>query len=194
MRYLKVFPAALLVALAVMSAACWSTAEQKPATNGAADETVAERDGGTAEASPGTDANPPGPAPEATRRELTPTETLREFDAATIAQDPARVRRVLSRSSIEYFEKEARKQGMTFDELVRRPSRMPTVETPAMRNERIDGDTATVEAQNRLTGSFDTYPLVREDGVWKVAYDKYLKEKLDELNRATRSAPDAPSN
>jgi hypothetical protein len=56
---------------------------------------------------------------------------------------------------------------------------------PVTRNEKIEGDTATVEIKNETTGEFDMkIPLVREDGMWKLARDKYVEEVLKKANEA----------
>lgn len=44
---------------------------------------------------------------------------------------------------------------------------------PEMRNEKIDGDTATIEV--KAEGKWDETPLVKEDGIWKIAFDKVGK-------------------
>lgn len=118
--------------------------------------------------------------------ELSPTETLREFDVATLAQDSDRIKKVITKSTFKYLDGEAKKQGLTFEQLVKQPNQMPTVEAPETRNEKIDGGKATVEAKNRATGTYDVYPLEKEGGIWKVAFDKYLKLKLEELNQGPK--------
>lgn len=122
--------------------------------------------------------------------ELSPTDTLKEFDVATLSQDPERIKKVVTKSTIKYLEGEAKKQGMTFEQMVKQPNQMPTVEAPETRNEKIDGNKATVEAKNRILGTYDTYPLTKEDGIWKVEFDKYLKQKMKELNEG----PKLPGN
>jgi len=175
---------------------CWSAAEKESPVN-VPNETVKntkEVENDTAEEiaeqiKEETESNDKKSGAPPLDKELSPTEALREFDAATNAKSVERIKRVITKSSIEFFESEAKKQGFTFKQLVERPSEMPTVETPEMRNEKIDGNRATVEAKNRFLGSYDTYPLVKEDGVWKVEYDKYLKQQLEKLNMGPVPVP-----
>jgi hypothetical protein len=173
---------------AVLFAGCWSAEETKNANENT--EPTAGRTNENDQPRPEAGDESAETKTEAPKGPLSPTETLLEFDRAVYARDAERLKKVISKSTYEYFESEAKKQGMTFKQLVERPSEMPTVETPATRNEKISGNTATVEAQNRVTGSYDTYPLVREDGVWKVEYEKYLKQKLEELNKVTKPVPE----
>lgn len=101
--------------------------------------------------------------------ELSPTEVLIAFAQASNAHNAENFKKYITKKSLEFFKADAAKQGMTVDELIEKPSQMPTVETPKFRNEKINGNTATVEVENML-GSFDEYPLVKENGVWKVDF------------------------
>ena len=190
MRSFRLLAVAALAA--VLFAACWSSEETKNGSENGENANIYNTEQTDANDQTGqtNTQNSESVKTEAPKGPLSPTETLLEFDRAVYARDTERLIKVISKSTYDYFESEAKKQGMTFKELVERPSEMPTVETPATRNEKISGDTATVEAQNRVTGSYDTYPLVREDGVWKVEYDKYLKQKLEELNKITKPVPE----
>ena len=50
-----------------------------------------------------------------------------------------------------------------------------------MRNEKITGETATLEVKNQTTGAWDTIPFVREEGKWKIAFDKLIEEMMKKL-------------
>jgi hypothetical protein len=43
---------------------------------------------------------------------------------------------------------------------------------PATRNEKIDGDRATLEVHNEAERRWDLVALVKEDGAWKIALDQ----------------------
>lgn len=178
--------------IAVSLVGCWS-AEEKSANSAVENvsKTNAEQVNTTNQNVQSTESNSAKTENSAaeTDKPLSPTATLLEFDKAVYSKSFERVRQVISKNTLEYFENEAKKQGMTFKELIERPSEMPTVETPETRNEKINGNEAIVEAKNRLTGSFDKYFLVKEDGVWKVDYEKYLKQKLEEINKTVRPVP-----
>jgi hypothetical protein len=73
-----------------------------------------------------------------------------------------------------------------------------------MRNEKIEGDTATLEVKNEKTTEWETLYFVKETDEWKIALDKSLEEMFkkslgdwkmpdfDKLNQNTDS--DKPSN
>jgi hypothetical protein len=49
--------------------------------------------------------------------------------------------------------------------------RLP-VARPATRNEKIDGDRATLEVHNEAERRWDLVAFVKEDGAWKIALDQ----------------------
>jgi hypothetical protein len=115
----------------------------------------------------------------------TPTTALRSYIEAQQKGDVAAMKRLLSRSSIEFIEKNARVQNRLVDDILRDETKVRIAAVPEMRNERIEGDTATVEVRDDQTGKFDlVYPLVREDGSWKLARDKQIEAILRKANEA----------
>ncbi len=113
----------------------------------------------------------------------TPTEALRSYIAAQQKGDIATMKRLLSKSSIALIEANARPQGKTIDDVLREETKVKIAALPETRNEKIDGDTATVEVRDDQTGQFDlVYPFVREDGEWKLARDKQIESILKKAN------------
>ena len=51
---------------------------------------------------------------------------------------------------------------------------------PETRNEKIEGENATLEYKNAATGTWDTIYFVRENGRWKIALDISMGEVLKE--------------
>lgn len=44
------------------------------------------------------------------------------------------------------------------------------------------GDKAIVEAKVNPAANFEKLPFIRENGVWKYAFDKFIKQKMKESN------------
>lgn len=108
-----------------------------------------------------------------------------KYYEASQKQEIATMKSLLSKGSLELIEKSAQAQGITTDELLMKESSIKIANPPVTRNEKIEGDTATVEIKNETTGEFDMkIPLVREDGMWKLARDKYVEEVLKKANEA----------
>jgi uncharacterized membrane protein len=109
-----------------------------------------------------------------------PTATMKAFFEATRKKDAEGFKKTLSKGSLDTIEVSARAQNKTLDELLQ--SGIKTLDanrgnaTPLMRNEKIDGETATLEVQDGENGEWRSIPFVRENGEWKIAFDKALRE------------------
>ena len=117
-----------------------------------------------------------------------PGDVLKQYVAASQRQDIAAMKSMLSKGSLDLIEKSAQTQGTTTDQILRREASVKIKNAPETRNEKIEGETATVEVKNETNGSFDMImPFVRENGAWKLARDKYIEEVLkkagDEVNK-----------
>ena len=110
----------------------------------------------------------------------TPTATLKAFYEASKKKDAAAMKKTLSKGSVNMFEKQAKEQGKSFDDLLKNDKDTPE-KMPETRNEKINGDTATLEVKNDQTNNWDTLPFVKEDGEWKIAFDKFIEDMMKGL-------------
>jgi hypothetical protein len=55
---------------------------------------------------------------------------------------------------------------------------------PETRNEKIEGDKATLEIKDDKMDKWDTVPFVREDGQWKIAIFDQMAEMMEKLDNA----------
>ena len=108
----------------------------------------------------------------AAQKTASPTETLRTFLEASRKKDVETVKKTLSRETLEIAEKSAREHNTTVDALLKKDDVQISDELPEIRNEKIEGDAATVEIKDAANG-YETLPFVKEDGRWKIAFDKY---------------------
>lgn len=133
----------------------------------------------------------------APQRPATPKETFMTYIKALKAKDYTSMKILLSAATIKMHEKEAKAQGVTVDDIVKRETLVGESQTAVeYKNEKIDGDKATLQVKNSY-GSWETVPFVREDGEWKidkVGYaDQMIKDvednerKIDELINGNRS-------
>lgn len=80
------------------------------------------------------------------------------------------------------IEKAARAQKVTSDEVLTSMSRQANAANKEgateTRNEHIEGDAATLELKNPVTGGWDKIPFVKEEGRWKIALDKFMEDIL----------------
>lgn len=103
-----------------------------------------------------------------------PTAALRAYFEASIRKDSAAARRYLSAGTMRLVEDNAKQSGKTVEEAMEEGARRTSMTAlPELSNEKISGDTATVDANHR--GETLTMLMVREGGEWKVALDKTLQ-------------------
>ena len=110
-----------------------------------------------------------------------PTATFKAFFEAQQKKDVAGMKKNLSKTSLSIMEKSAKEQNKTIDDAIKEQLDNPASKTdkiPETRNEKIDGDSATLELHNEDTKKWDKMYFVKEDGAWKIALDRTIEEML----------------
>lgn len=113
---------------------------------------------------------------------VSPTDTLKNYIEASKKKDVTAIRKNLSKGSLELAEKSAKARNTTVDELFKQDNMAALDEIPEIRNERIEGDAASVEVKD-FTSGYDTIPFVKEDGAWKIAFDKYQQALMEKMRQ-----------
>lgn len=103
-----------------------------------------------------------------------PTATAKAFYDAVKAKDVAAIKATMSKGSLELMEKFAKMQNKSLDEALKEPNSSKQPPAFEAQNEKITGDTATVEVKDE-NGKFESLPFVKEDGQWKIALDKAMQ-------------------
>ena len=118
----------------------------------------------------------------------TPLETFQTYAKALKKKDYTSAKLLLSNATIQMHEKEAKASGTTVDDIVKRETLIGDAEkvTIKYRNEKVDGEKATLEVQNSF-GSWETLPFVKEDGVWKIDKAGYAQNII----QTVEDVPDA---
>src|SRR3954466_8129098 len=113
------------------------------------------------------------------KQPATPVETFQTYVKALKKKDITTMKLLLSKDTLKMHQQEAKAEGVTLDDVVKRETLLGDGQTTVeYRNEKIDGDKATVEYKNSY-GIWETVPFVKEDGEWKI--DK--KSYADQLER-----------
>ena len=110
-----------------------------------------------------------------------PSAAIKIYIDAARVNNVAALRGVMSSGTLAMLDKDAQSQSVTTDELLWRISKAAAANKGAQtetRNEIINGDAATVEIKNQATNAWDKIPLVRENGSWKIALDKYMEDLM----------------
>lgn len=157
---MKIYALLFLLAASVL-AACSSSAPQPSANNTA--NTAVTNAAPTVQTSI---------APSA----ASPMETMRALNEAAKSKNVEALKNLVSKGTLKLLEENAAQQATTVDELLRKDNGAPFEELPEMRNEKIEGERATVEVENQETEEWTTLPFVKENGAWKIALDEYVEE------------------
>ncbi len=120
----------------------------------------------------------------------TPLETLKAYTQAIKKKDTTTMKLLLSDASIKMAEQEAKAQNVTLDEIIKRETLFSeNQKSLKYRNEKIDGDKATIEMKD----SFDlwnTVPFVREDGVWKIDKQGIANRMMQDFEQSDKRLDD----
>ncbi len=126
-----------------------------------------------------------------------PTDVLKTYIEASDRKDLAAVKQTFSRGTLKMYEDAAQKRKISVDEVIKDQFELPSsadlkskVQPGA---ETIEGDTATVEAQDTKTGTFDKIMFVKEDGAWKIAFDKYMEDIMNKMREEMKRPAPNPS-
>jgi len=116
----------------------------------------------------------------------TPLETFKTYTKAIKAKDTTTMKVLLSNATLRMHEQEAKAQGLTVDDIVKRETLFSENQTTVeFRNEKIDGDKAALEVKTSF-GSWETVPFVKEDGVWKIDKQGYADQMLRDMDESQR--------
>ena len=121
---------------------------------------------------------------------LTPLETLKAYTTAIKKKDTTTMKLLLSDASIKMAEQEARAQNVALDEIIKRETLFrENQSTVEFRNEKIDGDRATIEMKDSFD-SWNTVPFIREEGIWKIDKQGMANQMILEFERENKRLDD----
>jgi hypothetical protein len=120
----------------------------------------------------------------------TPLETLKAYTAAIKKKDLTTMKLLLSADSIKMAEREAKSQNVTLDEIVKRETLFSENQsTVEFRNEKIDGERATIEMKDSFD-SWSVVPFVREEGAWKIDKQGVANQMMQEIEQRNKEFED----
>lgn len=127
-------------------------------------------------------------------KELSPVDTFKEYVKAIKKKDTTTMKLLLSKATMKMHEQEAKAQNTTVDDVVKRETLFNESQTSVeYRNEKIDGDKASLEVKNSY-GSWETVPFVREDNQWKIDKAGYADRMIQQADEANRRLDDLINN
>ncbi len=134
------------------------------------------------------------------RKPATPLETFKTYTIAYKQKDLTTVKLLLSDATIKRHEMEAKAMNITVDEIIKRETMFSEDQkTIEFRNEKIEGDRATLEVKDR-SGKWQMVPFVFEDGAWKIDKAGYADQIIKDVDDSSQKLDDiikgvnSPSN
>ena len=138
----------------------------------------------------GANTNQAAPAAAPQTATLSPKDVLKALNKASKEKDVAGIQKQLSQGTLAMLNETAKTEKRTVEDILTEDGGAPFLELPEMREEKIDGDKASVEVQNVITKGYEIIPFVKENGEWKAALDLYVE---DLQKRATEDMKAPPS-
>ena len=123
------------------------------------------------------------------KQPASPVETFQTYVKAFKKKDLTTMKLLLSNDTIKMHEQQAKAEGVTLDDVIRRDSLLGEGQmTVEYRNERIDGDRATIEYKD--AGAWETMPFVREEGDWKIDKKTLADQMLRDVEQDSQQFDD----
>ena len=120
----------------------------------------------------------------------TPIQTFKTYTKAIKQKDIDTMKLLLSKETMKMHELEAQAQNVNVDEIVKRETLFNENQTTVkLRNEKIDGDLATLEVENSY-GVWETVPFFKEDGVWKIDKKGFAQRLMDMNDKSNQELDD----
>ena len=137
------------------------------------------------EATPGTESN------ESLKVNSAPKDAVQSFVDALKAKDEKAVKAALSSKTNKLMELQTKMTGKGIVDVFSSDDFDEVPANPQTQNEKIDGDKATIEVKDEKDEKWETIPLVKEDGSWKLAfgdetYDKEYDEMVKQVEALTK--------
>lgn len=132
----------------------------------------------TTSASPATSATQPSSTstPITSDSGPSPTSAFTAYYEAIKSKNVEAVKSLFSKGTLNMMEERAKKTNTTVDAVMKEgleeASKDVPAEIPQSRNEKVDGDKATLEVRNDKQDKWELVHFVKEDGQWKIAFDE----------------------
>lgn len=125
----------------------------------------------------------------------TPVETFKTYAKATAKKDIPAMRLLLSEATLKMHEKEAIAQGVTVNDIIGRQTLFAENQRAVeFKDEKIDGDKATLQLKNATSKKWQTIFFVRENGEWKIDVQSSADQFAKDIEEEQRQKFDQLSN
>ncbi len=117
------------------------------------------------------------------RQPSSPLQTLQTYAKALKKKDYTTMKLLLSSETMKMHKQQADAQGVTVDDIIKRETLISEGQTSVeFRNEKIDGDKATIELKDAY-GQWQIIPFVREENEWRIDKKSYADQFLNDIEQ-----------
>lgn len=107
-----------------------------------------------------------------------PKAVINQYIAALEEKNIEKLKENASAKTIVVLNDAAKRSNLSLEEMIKKnePQIPEILKNPEVRNEKVEGDRATVEIKNPTNGKWDNITFVKEDNRWKIAAGEMLEE------------------
>jgi Domain of unknown function (DUF4878) len=104
------------------------------------------------------------------KKASTPTEAFKAFYEATKNKDAAALKSLIAKDNLAAMEKDAKSRNKSLDDYLNESSNGVPSAMPQLGEEKIAGDTATLQFKREGAATWSTATFIKEDGGWKINF------------------------
>jgi len=120
--------------------------------------------------------------------EDSPTVAIKALAEAAKKKDTAAIKELFNKKSLAMVTNQARENGTPLDEALLKQQIVSLAETATEgRNQKIDGDNATVEIRTAPGKRWQKIYFIKEDGRWKIAMDKFMEDIMRQVEESVKA-------
>ncbi len=134
---------------------------------------------------------------DAGQAKFEPKAVIQEYVTALKEKDVAKIKAASSAKTVALLEVLAKQQKLSLEEMIAKnePQIAPILENPELRDEKVEGDKATVEVKNPADGKWNKVTFVKEDNRWKLGAGEMvddIQKQIDEMRKGGETKMETP--
>ncbi len=128
---------------------------------------------------------------KATEAKFEPKVIMKDYVEALKERNVEKLKAAVSAKTFKIFEDAAKEQKMSLEEMMKENEAniMPMIQNPELRNEKIEGNTATVEIKNPANETWSKLTFVKEDNRWKIGVGEMLEDVKKQVEEMQKKQP-----
>lgn len=112
----------------------------------------------------------------------TPSAAFKTFYSAAKANDTEAMKRSMSKKTLQVMQEEATKEKKSVDDVFKEMNKDAPASMPEIRNEKIEGEKASIEIKDDKMDKWTPVPFVKEGNQWKIALLDDMAAALEQLD------------